>query len=384
MPMPTLVPPIRVAVVVSIRQPIEEQIVRGVLQYADQHGPWRFVTHHGMPFVPLDEVRVDEADGVIGTIHFRGELADQIERAGVKAVNTFTGHEKSTVPRVACDDLAVGRLGAEHLLERGFRQYAFLMQANLWLSHRRYEGFRQVIEDRSNCPCHLINDLATGPVRRPEVLAEALQRLPKPIAVMCATDLLAQRLVDAAGMIGLRVPEDLAVLGVENHVWLSAIAGTPLSSVELNGERIGYRAAQTLEALLTGQPVPPTQWIPPLGVVTRRSTDMTYADDPLAVEALRFIADHCHEAIRVEDVLEAVGVSRTSLEVRLKRATGKTPQLAIFNAQVNRAKKMLINSDLTVAQIARQCGFARHERLNVVFKRLTGMTPGQFRQQRPR
>jgi LacI family transcriptional regulator len=381
--------PIRVALLVTVRyHPFEEQIVRGVLRYNDHAGPWRFATHHGIPFIPLDVVldvtNLAELDGVIGPFHYHDPIVQLLEQAGVKAVNTSTGHEKSTVPRVASDDVAIGRLGADHVLERGFPQYGFLMQANAWFSHRQFEGFRQVVEGQARRPCHLINDWVEGPVRRPENLAQAFQRLPKPIAVMCATDLLAQRLVDAAVAVGLRVPEEVAVLGVDNHVWLSAIAATPLSSVELDGERIGYRAAQTLDAMMAGEQPPPAQWIPPIGVVTRHSTDTTFVDDPLVVEALRFIADHCHEAIGVEDVLEAVGVSRTALEVRLKRATGKTPQVAIFGAQIHRAKKMLVDSDTSVGQIAYQCGFDRQERLNVIFKRLTGMTPGQYRQQRSR
>jgi AraC-like DNA-binding protein len=211
-----------------------------------------------------------------------------------------------------------------------------------------------------------------------------LDSLPKPIGLMAATDARGRQVINCVTSMGLRVPDDVGVLGVDDNEFASALAARTLSSVQLNAREIGHRAAQMLDHLFAGaQPCSP-YWVPPLGVKTRQSTDVTISADALVTRARGYIREHCTEPMTVEDVLEAMGVSRTTLEVRMKRAIGKTPQVAITSARVERAKQQLVATTLSVRQIARACGFDRHERLNVVFKRHTGLTPGEFRQQRSR
>ena len=169
---------------------------------------------------------------------------------------------------------------------------------------------------------------------------------------------------------------------MDNNEWISALAAAPLSSIEPDWEQIGYCAVQMLDGLMDGEIHERPRWIAPVGAVTRRSTDIILAKDELVVEALRYIRDHCGRGISIDMMLDELRASRRSLEVRMRRAIGQTPQVAIFNAQIEQAKKLLVATDKSIGQIARDCGFRHQARLNNLFKRYTGTTPGQFRRQR--
>jgi len=374
--------PKRIAVLINVRAPYEEDVIRGVLRYNDQAGPWQFIGTPEMPGIEFQKLDLTRVDGVIGGF-FQTEWADRLAEAGIPAVNTVNAVQDVALPRVGPDDEAVARMAADHLLERGFAQFGYVAPGDWWYVRRRGEAFQEAVEQLDR-PCHTLAVSAPDHVPDAEPIRHWLTHVPKPIGIMTPNDLTGRQVINCAAEMGLRVPEDVAVVGVNNQHWVSALAATPLSSIELDGEKTGYRAAQVLAGLLAGEPPPPPQWVLPVRVVARRSTDITVTRDDLVAQALRFIRNHCAEPICVEDVLDEVGVSRTTLEKRMKRAVGKTPQVAIFQAQVDRAKVMLLNSDATMDEISRACGFRRQSRLSIVFKRLNGITPGQYRQRRGR
>lgn len=372
----------RVVVAVTDASTFEGDIVRGVLDYNEPTHAWDMAGQAGrMPFAEFDEIDLQAINGIILPI-YEPRWAEEITRVGVPAVAVAELSDHSTLPIVTVDDRATGRLGGEHLLERGFAQFGFILQGEWNYSANRLAGFRQVIEEEAGRTCHALvaspdKDADDGPQ-----IVRWLADLPKPIAIMAANDNLGFQAIEAAIGVGLRVPDDVAVLGADNNPWLVSSAAVPLSSIEHDFRRIGYRAAKLLEGLMDGELPTPNQFIPPLGVVTRRSTEITLADDPKVTAALAFIRDHFADAVKVDDVLEHVELSRTSLENKMKRAIGVTPHIAICRARVEHAKKLLVRTDQTMDEIARACGFLWQSQLNIVFKRLTGLTPGQFRQQR--
>ena len=180
------------------------------------------------------------------------------------------------------------------------------------------------------------------------------------------------------------VPEDVAVLGVNNDPWTLGITAVPMSSIAVDMRRVGYRAAKVLDKLMAGEAPTSVRPIPPVGVVTRQSTDVVLTQDQLVQQAMWFIRDHVADGISVEDVLAVVGVSTPTLTKRMKAAIGQTPHQAICQARVDRAKQLIEQTDQSLDVISRQCGFERQSRLSEVFKRLTGITPGQYRNQRSR
>lgn len=375
----------RVAIVISDPGDAEIRIARGVVNYYLEIDHWEFAGGELRPYNEFRRVHLDAVDGVVGSF-FERTWMDDLARAGVAGVNTSGAVKDSPLPYVGPDNQAIGQAAGLHLLERGFVHLAFVppRHGRPWFSETRLAGFRKVVEQDAGRACHVFDHSTGDGATYPKHFAKWLMRLPKPVGVLAAVDAQAFMVVQVARELGLRVPNDVAVVGVDNHEWAATTSRVPLSSVDPDWEQIGYRAARALDGMMHGTPPPPAQWIPPLGVVTRASTEIMLQDDPLVSEALRFISDHHGELIGVEDVVEAVGVSRTTLEMRLKAATGLSPHAAISRARVEHAKTMLLTTRVSMDDISRVCGFRRQQRFNRVFRRLTGMTPGEFRDQRGR
>jgi len=370
----------RVAVVMRGRSTREDEIVRGVLDYHYQINHWALVTKHARPLIAFDEVNLERVDGLVGNLCDEHVLA-ALTRHRIATINTSNRFEQLPLPRVASDERAIGRVGAEHLLELGFPHFGFLTVGRWWFSRQRLKGFEQTVQDIAGRDCHVFQQDPAGHSRQVDRVAAWLGQLPKPVALMAANDILAREAIQAAEQLGLRVPQDVAVLGVDNDEWLTRVTNTPLSSVELGARRIGFLAAQTLDRLMAGEEVPEAQWVAPVGVVTRSSTDIVLNQDPLVATALQFITEHMQRELKVEDLLEQTDVSRKTLENRMKRALGQTPGQAITRIKVEHAMKLLTESQLPVSEIARRCGFPRPNNFSTAFKRVAGCTPGRYRQQ---
>ncbi|MBI1336549.1 MAG: helix-turn-helix domain-containing protein [Phycisphaera sp.] len=373
--------PFRVAVFGQYRTDHLYAIIRGVIEYVEHARNWQLIGVDGQPFMPFDQVDLTSIDGVIGAF-FDLDWAETVKRDDVPAVNISNLIADLPLPRVGSDDEAIGRMGAAHLLERGFSNLGFVGYGNAWFSQRRLAGFRTWIEQKAGRTCLVCDGLSHQSHDCQQTISNWLRQVPKPIAVMTAVDHLGYQVIAAAGALGLRVPHDVAVLGVDNDRWAMVLSSLPMSSVQTHGRQIGYQAAQLLGRLMARKSAPPPQWVPPVGVVTRKSTEIELYDDQVVVDALHFIREHCDEAITVEDVLDHLYISRRNLETRLKRAVGLTPHAAISQARIERAKSLLTISDAPLHEIARDCGFDRQDHFCIVFKRLTGMTPGRFRQER--
>lgn len=370
----------RIALATNVRSGFEEDVFRGVLDYARRLDRWEFVGSHLQPFIPLAQLDLTAIDGLIAGIGDH-EMAQKVTASGIVAVNTSNNIAEIAIPRVAVDNEAVGRLGGEYLLRRGFRHFGFVTHGQSWFSRSRLAGLRQIIEEQAGLDCHVLFSPDGQPFTQTQEIRPWLTALPKPMAIMAANDIVGRRVVRAATAAGLRIPEDVAVLGVDNDEWYTALLTTPLSSVELPTRLIGYRAAQVLDQLLAGQSPPADQLIPPVGVVTRRSTDITLSEDAIVAQAMRFIRDHCGQPITIDQVQKHVGTSRRNLEMRMKRAIGATPYAALNQQRIKRAQSMLIETRATIGEIARACGFDNQGNFTVMFKQRTGLTPSQYRRQ---
>jgi LacI family transcriptional regulator len=366
----------QVAVVSPVRTDGTYAALLGVLDYTEQASDWQLVGQAHNPIATLEEIDLGGVDGVVGLFRDRRSI-DIVTRSGVAAVNYSNAVGDIPMPRVGHDDLAIGHMGARHLLERGFSSFAFLAVEGVWYAQRRREGFLSVIEGEAGRRCDILDGLPEMPDRR-DRLGKWLARLPKPVAIMACTDSWACQAIVAAGKLGLRVPHDVAVLGVDNDRWLTQISPVPMSSIDVNWRAIGRCAAEMLDGLLAGKPQQP-KWIPPTGVAVRRSTDVVVAEDPVVRKALQYIRENCTGPITVEAIMEATGVARRTLETRLKQAIGQTPYAAICSARVERAKVMLAQSDAPIAAVASDCGFNRADQFFSIFKKLTGTTPGRYR-----
>lgn len=354
------------------------ELCRSVFDYGQNVAHWQFVGTKEPTFSMPPEWEKLNLDGIIGNFLAKDSQREAI-RLGIPTVNISNSMQNSSLPCVTHDDQAIGRMGAQHLLELGVVNFAFFGDSAGRSSTQQEEGFRIEIEQAGRV-CHVRD--GNGLEKR-EAITRWLAELPKPIAIMTANDYMARHTINEAVAQGLRVPEDIAVLGVNNYRWAVLMSAVAPSSIELSWYRIGQVAAQTLEGLMDGG-TSPDRYIPPLRVVQRRSTEIVASADPLVAHALQYIRDHLVEGIDVDDLLDQLEVSRRTLDNRMKDATGQSLYTAICRLRVEQAKQMLVKTDATMQRIARECGFDRQSRLNELFKRHTGMTPGQFRQQRSR
>lgn len=210
-------------------------------------------------------------------------------------------------------------------------------------------------------------------------LADWVSGLTKPVGIMACNDVRGKHVLDACMLKDISVPEQVSVVGVDNDELLCNFCYPTLSSIVPNAEQIGYRAAQALAELMQGQGRPILELIEPLDVKLRESTDVVAIDDSDLANALSFIRGNACFGISVNDVLEHTDLSRSSLERRVRKVLGRSPQQEIRSTQLKQVRMLLSETDLSIEQIAKQCGFDHPEYLHVMFKREFTMTPGQFR-----
>ncbi|MDX1564183.1 MAG: substrate-binding domain-containing protein, partial [Phycisphaeraceae bacterium] len=200
--------------------------------------------------------------------------------------------------------------------------------------------------------------------------------------VMACNDLMGQQVLNASRAVGVSIPEEVAVIGVDNDELFCDLSDPPLSSVEPNTEKIGYEAAGLLDRMMQGEPPPSAKvFIDPMGVVTRQSTDVLAIEDRHVAAAVSFIRQHACDGINVEDVLQHVRIPRSSLERRFSASIGRTPKAEIVRVQIERVKQLLAATDYILPRIAELAGFKHPEYMSVVFKQKTGRTPGQYRKE---
>jgi LacI family transcriptional regulator len=213
-----------------------------------------------------------------------------------------------------------------------------------------------------------------------EQLGAWLRQLPAGSAVMACNDVRARQIVRAAAAVGLRVPEDVAVLGVNNDPTWCELSTPEISSIAVNSFDAGCRAAELLDGWMAGRvPASLEVRIEPVGVVARKSTDVLSLRDRKVALALDYIKEHACRGINVEQVINFVHASRSLMESRFRRYVGHSPQAEIRRVQVERIRHLLTTTDLALKEIADQAGFAHVEYMCVLFKRMTGETMGQFR-----
>jgi LacI family transcriptional regulator len=283
----------------------------------------------------------------------------------------------------------VARLAFGHLVDRGLRHFGFCGLAlgeYLYMDQRR-DAFRRLVE-QAGYVCHTFEP---RPSRRrnldweaeQEQIAAWLARLPRPVGVMTCNDDRGRQVLDACRRAGVLVPDEVAVVGVDNDAILCGLADPPMTSIDVNPEQIGYEATALLDRLMrrgATRSHPPFLEIPPRGIVARQSSDMLAVADGEVATALRFIREHACRGIGVDDVLRHVGLSRSVLERRFKAVLRRTPKAEILRVQLERARQLLSEPFLPLEVIAERSGFGSCKYFGDAFFREIGIRPGAYRQ----
>ncbi len=374
----------RVALLMDASSGFMRQALRGISAYRHAGASWR-VASLGSHALEVLEGSGTEWDGLVGYVATR-DRAERIGGLGVPAVNLGNRFPTPGIPQVIGDDVAMGRVAAEHLLDRGFRRFAYCSVADEAFARERGRGFGEIVGAAGRA-CDLYEPGIERVASRNWSLRQAdlarwVEGLPSPIGILCANDGLGVELLEACGRAGRRVPEDVAVVGVDNDAVLCDVAEPPLSSVDANTVRRGYEAAALLDRLMAGE-APPGEpiLIEPINVVARRSSDTLAIDDENVRAAMRFIYEHADTDLSVADVVAATYVSRRTLEQHFRDVTGHTLAEAVRRAHVERARGLLLTTDLTLYEVAEASGFKNEVALSHAFKRQAGLPPGEYRRQ---
>lgn len=373
-----------VALLIETSNAYARGLLEGIVAYAREHDAWSiYLPEQRRGDAPPSWLSRWKGDGIIARIENEA-IAKAVTKTRLPVIDVSAARLVPAIPWVETDDAAIARLAAEHLLERGFRNLAFCGEPRFNWSEWRCESFCHVVR-HAGATCHTYETTTRdGPTaswdQEHRRLMAWIKKLPKPVGVMASYDIKAQQLLDACRELRIAVPEEVAVVGVDNDKLLCDLCSPPLSSVIPNAQRTGYVAAQLLNRLLSGEKVPPeAHLIEPLGVQTRQSTDVLAIDDRDIAAAVRFIREHACEGIKVADLLRAVPLSRRVLESRFTKLVGRTPHDEILRVKIERAKQLLVETDLSLALVAERTGIEHVEYLSVAFKRVTGQTPKDFR-----
>lgn len=380
-----MIPSRRVCLLIDTSTSWGVRLIKGIGRLAQEAGNWLI---HVEPRGRYDRFRIPagwSGDGIIARVN-RKALAQEIMASGLPTVNvSWYPFGSERVARCTVDPQATGRMAAEYFLSAGFEKFGYC-------GPQRPTGYRDLFAEafcealqsaKFACDIYPIpgGDVDSIPWNvQLASLVEWLEQLPRPAAVLCWSAARGRQVTEACHYAGIRVPDELAVLGGDYDDLMSHISSPPLSMIDQPAEQIGYEAAQLLEGMMRGKKARKRPLLfPPTRIVVRHSTDTLAIDDEMVRDALRLIRVRAHEDIRVSDVVRELAVARRALEQRFVRLVGRTPAAEIRRVRLEEAKRMLVETDRSIADISRATGFGHQDLFSRVFRRSVGQTPSQFR-----
>jgi LacI family transcriptional regulator len=361
-----------------------ERLLPGILEFARNQGGWVFTRVPERLAPSFEWLRNWEGDGAFVLI---GNKADvKIARSLPMPIVNVGGYVQDVrIPTVTLDQQMVGRFAAEHLLARRFHRFGYYGVRDLWYSEQRRVGFEDALRVAGYTSSSMESTSLIGSPRDwrrvSGELARWLRSLRPPVGIMASWDLRAQMLSEACAMMGLRVPEDVAIVGVDNDPIACEFCIPQLSSVSRNDWQLGWQAANLLSQLIEGKRPPKLPiLIPPDGVVARRSTDTLVVEDPEIAEIVQLLRSQLNEVFGVERILRLTSLSRRQLEHRFRRSVGSPPYAFLNELRIERAKVLLAGPrKQTLTKVASECGFKELRRFRLVFRRLTKLSPAEYR-----
>jgi len=355
---------------------------RGIEKYAQEHG-WHLcsdVTREKV--IPWGW----EGDGILAWLGTGDDLAEFVVHTKKPTVDFSFRRPHMKFPRVLLDHNTCARLVAEHFLKRGLKNFVFYSDRDNWAYEENGSAFVRALSEAGHA-CnwlrwHRSPDYNTGHYQwkqKRDWLAAELKRAPKPVGVFATTDDHALEVLETCESVGLAVPDQVSLIGMDNSLLAVEAMHTPISSVNPNLELIGYHGAEMLDQLMRGKKLPfePVR-IPPLGLIARKSSDLLAIAHPGIARSLRYMWEHCHEPIGVDDLAKSAMMSRRSFHQAFVEQLGRPPGAELQHVRIDLAKRLLQESDDKMETIAEKTGYQSSNSLWVAFRQATGMTPKQF------
>lgn len=374
----------RIALLISTTGASERNVLKGIGEYARGMRDW--MCQFQQPTVEnIQRVSAYGPDGVIAAV-WDSRWVAPLRSLSVPVVNVSDVLRKQPFPSIQHDSRAIAKMAVRYFVDRGFESLGFVGLRGPHFSDTRGKAFTSEARRlKRRCTSVQIIDSSDDPThgwrQQDEVLKRWLTSLERPTGILASNDGRAVQLIEAAKEIGLRIPEDIAILGIDNDDLLCGLCRPPLSSIQLSSEKIGFEAARMLDALMAGHTPVRVQRFAPVGIITRQSSDVLAISDPDLSCAIKYIRDNAHRPIRADEVSDQVAIARRSLERRFIAQLGHTILDEIHAAHTDLAKQLLANTDMSIPDVAERSGFASMRHLPLIFKRLTQLTPSQYRAQ---
>lgn len=370
----------RVALLIETSNSYARGLLEGVIAYIREHESWSiFLPEQRRGDPPPKWLSRWRGDGIIARIENR-EIAQAVAHARLPVVDVSAAQMIPNIPWVETDDAAIAKAAAEHLLDRNFCHLAFCGEPRFNWSNWRWESFQKIARQAGATVFEYQAAASLSWDREHRRLLDWIRQLPRPVGIMACYDIKGQQILDACRDGGIAVPEEIAVVGVDNDHLICELCTPSLSSVIPDTHRTGYLAGEILDRMMSGRKASPlANPIEPLGVCTRRSTDILAVEDSDVAAALQIIREHACDGINVGDLLGEVPLSRRVLESRFLKQLGRTPHEEIKRVRIDHVKRLLRETDLSLSVVARRTGFSSECYLSVAFKRVVKQSPNEYR-----
>ncbi|MGZ8557193.1 MAG: DNA-binding transcriptional regulator [Chitinophagaceae bacterium] len=379
---------IKIVLLLYFTEEYHKNLLRGIIRYSREFGPWVFFR---MPIYYRETIGIDGilkwakdwgAKGLIGQLHSDSEIW-RLTNAGISVIAQDFEERFKDVPNITGAYHETGRLGAAYFLKKGFKNFAFYGFEDIVWSRERAEGFEEKVKEAGYSVHYFEHKRSRSTdlwYYKPSALSRWLKSLPKPIALMTCDDNQGLHITEASRHAGIRIPEDVAVLGVDNDESICFLSDPPLSSISLDVEKGGYEAARLMQQMVTdGKKSFYNITVKPTHVNTRSSTDIYSTNDNHIVSALKYIHLNIDKNLKVDQVLKEVPLSRRSLEKRFIQTTGYPVYKYIFNLRIEKFIEKLLETDMTIIEIAQELGLIDTRNIARQFKQIKGLTPLEYR-----
>lgn len=380
----------RVAVLIESPSGYERAILGGIARFAQCHGPWEIFCRYDCVEQYLSRIAASTTTGIIAKVD-NARMAERIVEMGLPAVvldhsddAVFTGNSNSQVGTIIFDSHSAAQMAAEHLMSRHVKHFGFVGDMTHRHSKSREIGFSTWLREKSIDPIIYQHPKRkhkrTWPNELP-TLAEWLSALPKPIGILACNDDRGSQVLDACAMAQIIVPGEAIVIGMENDELTCELSAPPLTSISVDAESAGFRAAALLNEMMRGK-VHSLEYVvvSPLQVVERRSTEFSLSIvDREVLAALEMIYALANRPIRIADITAKLRIARRTLEVRFRKAVGRSLNEELRRARLCRAQRLMLESEITLAEVAYAAGFSTQAHFTNLFKKQFGKTPLQYR-----
>ena len=370
--------------VVLVAVAVDSPRLPGLIAYAREKGNWRLVgnTENCRAGIAALQKTNQRCDGILAFVINRAD-AQVVKELKIPAVNLSGSLDNLGFPRVCPDDYAIGKLAADYLLNKSYQRLAICWCDDLVYANRRKQGFVDRVEQAGKAFTLLptINDLMVGTPEYRDIIKKK-KKIKAPVGIFVDTDRRARQLIQACNDAGLRIPEDVSIIGVDNLETVCELCDPSLTSISRQDYQAGYQAAALLDKIMSGQYVDSKTEVllPPVGVVERGSTDMLGIDSRKIALAAKYIKKNIHKRFKIEDIVNDLDVSRRWLQRGFNQWLKMTPLQYINELRIERVKKLIASPEKhKLKDITQMCGFRDQTRLGLVFKRVTGMSIKEYK-----